>query len=96
MSGLRVVVCLGQIAHQAVLRLYKERGWVRVMGDHPFAHGAVHEFDEKNPNADTPPPVIDTYHPSQQNTFTGRLTAEMLRDVFIRAKTFCTSHTEGV
>lgn len=77
---LRVVLCLGQIAHRAVLRLYKDRGWLRTMGDHRFAHGAVHRFD--------PPAaaVLDCYHPSQQNTFTGRLTDAMMLAVFQQAR----------
>ena len=78
---LRAVVCLGQIAHQAVLRLYKQRGQVRALSDHPFAHGQVHPFDGTDAA-----PLVDSYHPSQQNTFTGRLTPDMLRGVFEQAR----------
>jgi uracil-DNA glycosylase family 4 len=42
-----------------------------------FAHGAVH---------DTTPVLISSYHPSQQNTSTGRLTREMFLDVFLKAR----------
>ena len=85
---LRVVVALGQIGHQAVLRLYKQRGFVRALADHPFAHGRWHHFEAAD-NADKharPAAMLDTYHPSQQNTFTGRLTPAMLRDVFAQAR----------
>ncbi|MFW6059364.1 MAG: uracil-DNA glycosylase [Phycisphaeraceae bacterium] len=77
---LRAVVCLGQLAHTAVLRLYKQRGWIDRLSDHPFAHGALHRFTT------TAPPIVDSYHPSQQNTFTGRLTPAMLRQVFEQAR----------
>jgi uracil-DNA glycosylase family 4 len=42
-----------------------------------FAHGAVH---------DTAPTLISSYHPSQQNTSTGRLTRDMFLDVFLKAR----------
>jgi uracil-DNA glycosylase family 4 len=77
---LRGVITLGKIGHDAVLRLYKQRGWIRALSDHPFAHGAVHTFDHGVPG------ILCTYHPSQQNTFTGRLTPAMLREVFQRAR----------
>ena len=85
---LGAVVCLGQLAHQAVLRLYKDRGLVRRLSDHPFAHAAEHHFADAPRQPDhraLPAPIVDSYHPSQQNTFTGRLTAPMLRSVFERA-----------
>lgn len=83
MPRLRVVVCLGRIAHDAVLRLYKDRHGLRPRGAYRFAHGAEHHFDDAA--SPVPPPILDSYHPSQQNTFTGRLTPEMLRRVFLRA-----------
>ncbi|MFP4145496.1 MAG: uracil-DNA glycosylase [Phycisphaeraceae bacterium] len=79
MPRLKVVLALGQIGHQAVLRLYKQRGWIRTLAEHPFAHGRLHRFDGA-------PALLDTYHPSQQNTFTGRLTMDMLVDVFHAAR----------
>ena len=76
---LKVIVCLGRIGHDAALRLYQRRGFVQRLAQHRFAHAAHHHF----PNA---PDLIDSYHPSQQNTFTGRLTPAMLRDVFQQAR----------
>jgi uracil-DNA glycosylase family 4 len=78
---LRGVITLGKIAHDAVLRRYKQQGWVRALADHPFAHGRLYTFD-----APEAPEILGTYHPSQQNTFTGRLTPAMLRQVFERAR----------
>jgi len=76
---LRVVVCLGRIGHDEVLRLLKRHGAVRALADHPFDHGAAHgPFALRHSSFE----LLDTYHPSQQNTFTGRLTPAMLADVF--------------
>ena len=76
--GLRVVLCLGGVALDAVLRLYQRRGWIERRAPYRFAHGAEYAIDGA-------PALLCSYHPSQQNTFTGRLTERMLRDVFLRA-----------
>jgi uracil-DNA glycosylase family 4 len=77
MPDLVGVVALGGIAYRACLRLYRKKGWLE--GKAPsFGHGA--HFTP--PGA---PFLIASYHPSQQNTFTGRLTREMLRHVFEEA-----------
>jgi uracil-DNA glycosylase family 4 len=79
MRRLRVVVALGRIAFDRCVRLYARREW-HASGQRPtFAHGA--EFVPPSG-----PVLIASFHPSQQNTFTGRLTPEMLRDVFDRAR----------
>jgi uracil-DNA glycosylase family 4 len=67
-----VVVCLGAYAWDAACRLLALRPKPR------FAHGAEHE-------ADGGPVLLGTYHPSQQNTFTGKLTEPMMDAVFARA-----------
>ena len=66
---------LGKIAFDAALKLYKRRNWLPADSRPQFSHGAMHRF----PSA---PFLVCTYHPSQQNTFTGRLTQPMLRAVF--------------
>jgi uracil-DNA glycosylase family 4 len=66
----RVMVALGRIALEA----YRA---ARGLGPLAFGHGVEHDLD---------PRVIASYHPSQQNTQTGRLTAAMLRAVFERAR----------
>ena len=79
MPDLRGVVALGRIAFDGCLRLYRSRGWLPP-GDRPlFAHGAVHVFAGA-------PFLSCAFHPSQQNTFTGRLTPAMLLAVFRDAR----------
>lgn len=82
MPRLRVVLTLGKIAHDAVLREYKARGWLSTLSEAPFAHGAAH-FTCRWTGG--PPATLCCYHPSQQNTFTGRLTPAMLTSVLRRA-----------
>jgi len=74
LSRVRIVVALGRIAFDAYLQLLKRRG--QVVRPRPlFGHGMAHRL----PNAQM---LIGCYHPSRQNTNTGKLTAEMMDDVF--------------
>lgn len=70
----RVVVALGRIAHDSYLRLVRERGIV-VTPKPRFAHGSRTPL----PNGHT---LIGCYHPSRQNTNTGKLSATMMDEVF--------------
>jgi uracil-DNA glycosylase family 4 len=79
---LGVVLCLGKIGYDAVLRYYRRRGWIDRLSPYAFGHGAEHPI----PGAHGAPVVLCSYHPSQQNTFTGKLTAPMMRAVFERAR----------
>jgi uracil-DNA glycosylase family 4 len=76
----RVVVALGQLAYNGVLLSLAALGADLPSPRPRFAHGA-----RINLGADTPL-VLSCYHPSQQNTFTGKLTAEMVDAVFHRAR----------
>jgi uracil-DNA glycosylase family 4 len=67
-----VIVCLGAYAWDAACRLHGLRPRPR------FGHGAEHAIEDG-------PVLLGTYHPSQQNTFTGKLTEEMLDSVLSRA-----------
>ncbi len=70
-----VVLALGSIAHNAVLRALGSK-----QSAHRFGHGHRHEL----PGGLT---LLDSYHCSRYNTQTRRLTAEMFQDVFRAAKT---------
>jgi uracil-DNA glycosylase family 4 len=77
LQDLKVVVALGKIAFDVYLSIVKDRGDITRRGDFPFGHNRLHALN---------PLVITSYHPSQQNTSTGRLTETMLRDVFACAR----------
>jgi len=80
LPNLRVIVALGRIAFDSVGHLLAEQG-LRPARRPLFAHGAVYRL----PGA---PVVIASYHPSRQNTHTGRLTPAMLRAVFRQARRY--------
>jgi uracil-DNA glycosylase family 4 len=79
LKNLRVVVCLGKIAFDGFLAHARRSGQITSRAGMNFAHGA--EFTL--PNGLT---VIASYHPSQQNTNTGKLTRPMLLKIFKRAR----------
>ncbi len=75
----RVLVALGGFAWQSVLRALVDLGQ-RVPSPRPkFGHGVIAQVGDRW--------LVGCYHPSQQNTFTGRLTEPMLDDVLGRAMT---------
>ncbi len=80
LPSVRVVLALGRIAFDAYLRVLKEKGYT--VGKPTFAHGAIHQFNQY-PEL---PALLCSYHPSRQNTQTGRLTREMWREVFATAR----------
>lgn len=77
---LRVVVALGKIGHDAYLAYLAETHCVRPRPRPAFGHGS-----EARPGAGLPV-LLGCYHPSRQNTNTGRLTAPMMQAVFERAR----------
>ncbi len=74
----RVIVALGRVAFDACWKLAARRG-VRIRPRPPFAHGRVYRFPSM-------PVLVASYHPSRQNTQTGRLSAPMLERVFRLAR----------
>lgn len=78
LKRVRVVVALGHIAFQAYLSARRELGLYVPSPKPRFGHGASYELDEIT--------LIGSYHPSQQNTFTGRLTKPMFEAVFRQAR----------
>jgi uracil-DNA glycosylase family 4 len=78
LKDVRVVVALGKLGFDAYLGILRDRGVIASRTPFVFGHGALYTI----PNA---PALLASYHPSQQNTTTGRLTAAMLGDVFEQA-----------
>jgi uracil-DNA glycosylase len=74
----RVIVALGGIGHRRVMRLAPRFGWQVASPAPRFGHLSETTLAGG-------PVVVGSYHPSQQNTFTGRLTPPMLDAVFRRA-----------
>ncbi len=91
LQNIRVVVTLGKIAFDGYLK------WLSVRADRvgadqcvcpirkkdfKFSHGATY-------SKDLPHTLIASYHPSKQNTQTGKLTAKMFKDIFKKARELC-------
>lgn len=73
MPNLKVVLALGQIAHQSAVKALGGK-----LPKHPFGHAAVHRLH-------TGYTLVDSYHCSRYNQNTGRLTAEMFREAVAAA-----------
>jgi len=82
LSRVRVVVALGKIGFDAWLQLQKRRG-ITPSPRPQFGHGVVVRMGEQQGRA---PTLIGCYHPSRQNTNTGKLTPAMMAGVFRNAK----------
>jgi uracil-DNA glycosylase len=74
----KAILALGKIAWDGYLDLLKSRGMIAARGLYPFAHGAEAEL------APGLPRLFGVYHPSQQNTQTGRVTPAMYAKVLRR------------
>lgn len=79
LTRVQVVVALGKVAHDNYLSILKQRGVI--VSRQPYSFGHNRTFPLR-------PVLIDSYHPSQQNTSTGKLTERMLTDVFVNARSF--------
>ena len=80
-SDLRVIVCLGHFAWQALWPQLSSAGYPVPRPRPSFGHGI-----EATVGSGASLTVLGCYHPSQQNTFTGRVTDAMLDAVFSRAR----------
>jgi uracil-DNA glycosylase len=80
LSDVQVVVALGKIAFDVYLSILRDQGVIKSRAPFVFGHNRVHR------TAPGSPILISAYHPSQQNTSTGKLTEKMLLDVFRRAR----------
>jgi uracil-DNA glycosylase family 4 len=70
----KVLVCLGRVAFDRILRIYSEP-----KKDKKFGHGATFRLESG-------PWLVCSYHPSQQNTLTGKLTVEMFDEMWKNVK----------
>ena len=78
LERVRVIVVLGKFAYDATARVLATSGSPLPSPRPPFGHGVEVASDRAT--------VVGCYHPSQQNTFTGKLTESMIDDVFARAR----------
>lgn len=81
----KVIVALGRIAFESILRIFSIRnsGW-------KFAHGAIFPLPD-SAFCLSRSSLVCSYHPSQQNTLTGRLTVEMFDEIWRTAKELLTT-----
>ena len=83
-ADLRVIVCLGGFAWQAMWPVLGQAGYAPPRPRPRFGHGT--EVRLPSPGQPDEILLIGCYHPSQQNTFTGRITPAMLDEIFVRAR----------
>jgi uracil-DNA glycosylase family 4 len=86
LKELRVVVVLGKIAMDTYLGLLKDQGVIQRLSDYTFGHSVLY--------LDLRPALLCSYHPSQQNTSTGKLTQTMLDELFLRARSVIQSEPD--
>jgi uracil-DNA glycosylase family 4 len=86
LENVRLVVALGRIGMDAYLSVLQDAGKITSRARFHFAHGVEFKTYEGGPQ------MLVSYHPSQQNTSTGKLSAGMLRDIFLRARQLISEH----
>jgi uracil-DNA glycosylase family 4 len=83
LENARIIVALGSLAWNAFFQIAKENGWIDKKPK--FSHGALEKAG--------PYQIVGSYHPSQQNTFTKRLTKQMFDDIFLKIKKLLSGDT---
>ncbi|HXO04424.1 MAG TPA: uracil-DNA glycosylase family protein, partial [Candidatus Sulfotelmatobacter sp.] len=78
----RAILALGGIAMRTYLGLLKRNGQIKGFANYPLRHGASYALPGDLPR------LFVSYHPSQQNTFTGKLTEPMIVDVLLAIRKF--------
>jgi len=85
LKNVRAIVALGRLAFDVYLAILRDQGKIKSRSAFVFAHNKAHRTGAAHPL------LISSYHPSQQNTSTGKLTQKMFKAVFLRAKRHCTA-----
>ena len=80
LKTVQVIVVLGRVAFDVYLGILRDQGKIARRSGFVFAHNAEHHTGQGQPL------LISSYHPSQQNTSTGKLTEAMFRAVFQRVQ----------
>jgi uracil-DNA glycosylase len=80
LKNVRVVVALGRIGFDAYLNHLRRKGVVKNKSEYLFGHGAQYDLPDGRI-------LLASYHPSNQNTNTGKLTEAMFTEIFRTAKT---------
>jgi uracil-DNA glycosylase len=78
----KAILALGSIAMRTYLGYLKDAGAIASLAAFPFRHAANYQLGERLPR------LFASYHPSQQNTFTGKLTEAMLESVLADIRSF--------
>jgi uracil-DNA glycosylase family 4 len=84
----RVVLALGALAFNTYLNVLRDRGVIRSRSAFPFSHGVEYEMSAGWPR------LFASYHPSQQNTFTGKLTESMFLGLLARIRQFLATRND--
>jgi uracil-DNA glycosylase family 4 len=89
LKDLRVIVALGKIAFEAYLNYLMRRKLIVSKRGYEFRHGAEYDLPARRV-------LLASYHPSNQNTQTGKLTKEMFLKIFKRARLLAVETTSGI
>ena len=89
LKRVRVVVGLGKVGFNSVVKCFVELGWSAFKKMPEFGHGVEYPLTERII-------LLGSFHPSQQNTFTGRLTEPMFDAVFKRALEITQTNRSGL
>ena len=85
LPNVRIVLALGKVAWDVYLSILRDRAVIPSRTPYVFGHNRVYRIAPRQPI------LMGSYHPSQQNTSTGKLTEKMLVDVFRRAQKILTA-----
>jgi len=78
LKNVRVIISLGQLAFKTVVGSYAEMNLIKRTAKMVFSHGKEYPLNDNQG-------LIASFHPSQRNTFTGKLTEKMFDGIFRRA-----------